>query len=149
MPPRALDDLPLARPIPYRSAADPDGLDLNTLLIPSPLTTFFMRVRGHRLRAWGVQDGDLLLIDRAIDPRPGHLLVVARGGRFLLRSLVAEEERWQLAPLAAAEAPIPLDRLDPHSSGVFGVAVQTVHHLLKTPGPRKGRGPGRGPRPQP
>jgi DNA polymerase V len=149
MAPLALDDLPLARPIPYRSAADPDGLDLNSLLIPSPLTTFFMRVRGHRLQDWGVRDGDLLLIDRAIDPRPGQLLVVARGGRFLLRSLVAEEERWQLAPLVAAEAPIPLDRGDLLSSGVFGVAVQSVHHLLKGRGPRKGGSPGRGKRPHP
>ena len=150
MSPLALDDLPLAQPIPYRSAADPDGLDLNTLLIPSPLTTFFMRVRGHRLHDWGVRDGDLLLIDRAIDPHPGHLLVVACGGRFLLRSLVAEEERWQLAPLGAAEAAIPLDRQDLLSSGVFGVAVQSVHHLLRGRGPRKkGGGPGQGKRPLP
>ncbi|MFI0402011.1 MAG: hypothetical protein ACH34U_03730 [Cyanobium sp.] len=27
--------------------------------------TFYMRVRGHRLRSWGVHDGDLLLIDRS------------------------------------------------------------------------------------
>jgi DNA polymerase V len=133
----ALGDLPLAQPIPYRSTAEPDGLDLNTLLIPSPLTTFFMRVCGHRLRDWGVHDGDLLLIDRAIDPRPGHLLVVAFGGRFLLRPLLMEGEHWHLAPLSAAEAPIPVDRRDPLDSGVFGVAVLAVHHLLKGRGPRR------------
>lgn len=132
---RALADLPLAQPIPYRSAAAPDGLDLNTLLIPSPLTTFFMRVQGHRLRDWGVHDGDLLLIDRAIDPRPGHLLVVAHGGRFVLRPLRVQGEQWHLAALAISEAPIPLDRHDPLDSGLFGVAVQTVHHLLKRRGP--------------
>lgn len=125
--PPALADLPLAQPIPYRSAAHPDGIDLNTLLIPSPLTTFFMRVRGHRLGAWGVRDGDLLVIDRAVALRPGHLLVVAHGGRFLLRPLVVEGGQWRLAPLGNAEAPIPLDALDPLASGVFGVAVQAVH----------------------
>lgn len=135
---RLLADLPLAQPIPYRSAADPDGLDLNTLLIPSPLTTFFMRVRGDRLRDWGVRDGDLLLIDRAIAPRPGHLLVVAHGGRFLLRPLRVEGEQWHLAALAISEPPIPLDRRDPLDSGLFGVAVQAVHHLLTK------REPGRG-----
>lgn len=137
MPSLDFDALPLARPIPHRSAAEPDGLDLNSLLIPSPLTTFFMRVRGHRLRAWGVCDGDLLLIDRSIDPHPGHLLVVAHGGRFLLRPLVAAGEHWHLASLAAAEAPIPLDRQDLLSSGVFGVAVLVVHHLLKGRRPRR------------
>jgi DNA polymerase V len=140
----ALDDLRLAEPIPYRSAAHPDGIDLNTLLIPSPLTTFFMRVRGHRLGDWGVRDGDLLMIDRAIDPRPGHLLVVAYGGRFLLRPLVVEGGRWQLASLGRAEAAIPLEGLETATSDLFGVAVQAVHHLLKRPDaaapPRQTRG---------
>ncbi|MFN9644641.1 MAG: LexA family protein [Cyanobacteriota bacterium] len=122
-----LAELPLAQPIAYRSAAHPDGIDLHALLIPSPLTTFFMRVRGHRLGGWGVRDGDLLVIDRAVAPQPGHLLVVAHGGRFLLRPLVVEGGRWHLAPLADAEAPIPLDGLDPLASGLFGVAVQAVH----------------------
>lgn len=146
----ALADLPLAQPIPYRSAAHPDGIDLNSLLISSPLTTFFMRVRGHRLGAWGVRDGDLLVIDRAVDPLPGHLLVVAHGGRFLLRPLVVEGGQWHLAPLGAAEAPIPLDGLDPLASGLFGVAVQAVHQgserrsarsgaLVAEEGPRKRR----------
>jgi DNA polymerase V len=143
MGPLVLDDLPLAQPIPYRSAAHPDGLDLNTLLIPSPLTTFFMRVRGHRLTAWGVRDGDLLVIDRAVEPRPGHLLVVAHGGRFLLRPLVVEDGRWQLASLSPAEAPIPLEGLETASSGLFGVAVQAVHHLFKrrdaATGPQRAR----------
>lgn len=124
--------LPLALPIPYRSSATPQGLDLNSLLIPGPLTTFFMRVRGHRLQAWGVHDGDLLLIDRGIDPAPGHLVVVAHGGRFLLRLLVAEGDRWSLAPLSPHEGPILLDPLEPLDSGLFGVAVQSVHHLLRS-----------------
>jgi DNA polymerase V len=80
MPPLQLADLPEAIPIPYRSAEAPDGLDLNGLLIPNPLSTFYMRVRGHRLRRRGVHDGDLLLIDRSIEARPGHLVVVAHGG---------------------------------------------------------------------
>ena len=93
MAPLALDDLPLAQPIPYRSAADPDGLDLNTLLIPSPLTTFFMRVRGHRLHDWGVRDGDLLLIDRAIDRCNGSVSAAARVLRTNRTTIIAKIKR--------------------------------------------------------
>jgi hypothetical protein len=46
MPPLRLADLPEAIPIPYRSAEAPDGLELNSLLIPHPLSTFYMRVGG-------------------------------------------------------------------------------------------------------
>lgn len=88
-----------------------------------------MRVRGHRLRSWGVHDGDLLLIDRAIEPRHGHLVVVGHGGRFLLRPLEVEEGSWQLATLSPGEEPVALDAADLESSGLFGVGVAVVHHL--------------------
>ena len=47
MPLLTLEDLPEAIPIPYRSTAEPDGLDLNTLLVPNPISTFTLRVRGR------------------------------------------------------------------------------------------------------
>jgi SOS-response transcriptional repressor LexA len=125
-----LADLPEAVPIPYRSAEAPDGLDLNSLLIAHPLSTFFMRVKGDRLRGWGVHDGDLLLIDRAIEPLPGHLLVVAHGGRFLLRPLEVDGDVWRLAPLGPGEASLPLNREDLLASGVFGVGMVAVHSML-------------------
>jgi DNA polymerase V len=131
MPPLQLADLPVGIPIPYRSAEAPDGLDLNSLLIAHPLSTFYMRVRGHRLRNWGVHDGDLLLIDRSIDPRPGHLVVVAHGERFLLRPLEVEGENWRLASLSPGEVPLPLDPGDLETSGLFGVGVAVVHDMVR------------------
>ncbi len=129
MPLLQLADLPEGIPIPFRSAEAPDGLDLIGLLIAHPLSTFYMWVRGHRPRRWGVHDGDLLLIDRSIDPQPGHLVVVAHGGRFLLRPLMVEGGSWQLAALSPGEAPLPLDPEDLETSGLFGVGVAVVHHL--------------------
>ncbi|MFN9570421.1 MAG: S24 family peptidase [Cyanobacteriota bacterium] len=131
MPPLQLADLPEAIPIPCRSAEALDGLDLNSLLILHPLSTFYMWVRGHRLRAWGVHDGDLLLIDRSIKPRHGHLVVVAHKGRFVLRPLKVEGETWQLAPLGPEEDSLALDPGDLVESGVFGVGAAVVHDLVR------------------
>jgi DNA polymerase V len=131
MSPLKLADLPEAIPIPYRSAEAPDGLDLNGLLIAHPLSTFYMRVQGHRLRSWGVHDGDLLLIDRSIQPSHGHLVVVAHKGRFLLRPLEVEGDNWHLAPLGPEETPLALDPGDLVESGLFGVGAAVVHQLLR------------------
>jgi DNA polymerase V len=90
-----------------------------------------MRVRGHRLRRWGVHDGDLLLIDRSIEPRPGQLVVVAHGERFLLRPLEVEGENWRLAALSPGEVSLPLDPGDLETSGLFGVGVAVVHDLVR------------------
>ncbi|MEB3243001.1 MAG: S24 family peptidase [Cyanobacteriota bacterium] len=139
MLPLQLADLPEAIPVPYRSAEAPDGLDLNGLLIARPLSTFFMRVRGHRLRRWGVLDGDLLLIDRALEPQSGQLLVVAHGGKFLLRPLEVGEP-WQLTALGEGETPLALDPGDWVGCGVFGVAVAVVHDLSGRSQPGQGWG---------
>jgi hypothetical protein len=55
-------------------------IDLNIELIPSPLSTFFMRVSGDAMRGDGILDGDLLVIDRSIDARPGMAVVATCGG---------------------------------------------------------------------
>ncbi len=74
-------------------------------------------------------DGDLLLIDRSIEPQPDHLVVVAHGERFLLRPLEVEGENWRLAALSPGKVPLPLDPADLETSGLFGVGVAVVHHL--------------------
>ncbi len=124
-----LDDLPLDQPFPCRTSSDPDGLDLNELLAPNQISTFYMRVSGHGLRSRGVLDGDLLVIDRSIPPQPGHLVVVAHQGEFLIRPLLREDGRWWLAPLRPGESAIPVEIDDVHASPLFGVAVHGIHQV--------------------
>ena len=51
------------------------GLDLNSLLIPHPISTFLWRVSGEAMQGAGIFDGDLLLVDRSLQPRPGRVVV--------------------------------------------------------------------------
>jgi len=50
-------------------------LSLDKLLVRHPSSTYFFRVRGHNWHHYGVFDGDLAIIDRALTPRPGELTV--------------------------------------------------------------------------
>lgn len=50
-------------------------LSLDKLLIRHPSSTFFFRIRGHNWHCYGVYDGDLAVIDRAITPRERGLVV--------------------------------------------------------------------------
>jgi SOS-response transcriptional repressor LexA len=45
------------------------SLDLNQLLIKHGASTYFFRVRGDHWQEAGVFDGDLAIVDRALDPR--------------------------------------------------------------------------------
>lgn len=67
------------------SLADEDfsaSLDLNRLLIEHPPATFFMRVRTTQ-SSYGIQDGDVLIVDRAVVPT-GNSLVLTEGEQELV-----------------------------------------------------------------
>jgi DNA polymerase V len=126
-----LADLPIGEPVPYRQDSFGEDLDLHAALVPNPVCTFYMRVRGNRLRQHGIQDGDLMVIDRSVEPCSGHVVVVAHQGSFLLRPLLRQGEQWLLEPVRPGEAAIPLDLEVFDRSGLFGVVVHAVHHLNK------------------
>ena len=88
-----LADLPIGEPVPYRQDSLGGDLDLHAALVPNPVCTFYMRVSGNRLRQHGIQDGDLMVIDRSVEPCSGHVVVVAHQGSFLLRPLLRQHRQ--------------------------------------------------------
>lgn len=51
------------------------SLHLGKLLIKNPASTFFMRVRGNTWQEQGIFDNDVVVIDRALQPRPNDLII--------------------------------------------------------------------------
>lgn len=51
------------------------SLDLHTLLVTSPSSTYFFRVRGHNWHRLGIYDGDLAVIDRSKTPQNGKPVI--------------------------------------------------------------------------
>jgi len=109
------------------------SIDLNVELVPHPSSTFFLRVQGDAMTASGIHHGDLLVVDRSMEPRRGSTVVVVHGGCLLLRRLEGQSPRWWLVADDAAVAPLPLTGDDPHLL-IWGVVIHAVHHLTRTPG---------------
>lgn len=105
-----------------------DGpLSLDRHLVPRPTSTYALRVASEALVDLGIHPGDELLVDRALDPRPGRVVVVvAEGERRLGRF-----ELHDGAPVLVNDlGEIPL------TAGVepWGVATIAIHHLPLGPG---------------
>jgi DNA polymerase V len=49
-----------------------------------------MRASGNVMRQHGINDGDLVVIDRSVEPCSGHVVVVAHQGSFLMRPLLRQ-----------------------------------------------------------
>ena len=63
------------------------GIDLNEQLIRHPASTFFLRVSGDSMTGAGIHDGDLLVVDRSLDAKPGRIVIAILDGAFTLKRL--------------------------------------------------------------
>ena len=52
-----------------------DDVDLNTHLIKNPPATFIIRVQGKSMSDVGIYDGDLLIVDRSINPKNSSTVI--------------------------------------------------------------------------
>ncbi|MEO0949384.1 MAG: translesion error-prone DNA polymerase V autoproteolytic subunit [Cyanobacteria bacterium J06641_5] len=63
------------------------SLDLNELLIQHPSSSFFLRVEGNSMIGAGIGDGDLLLVDRAVEPTNGRIVIAVIDGELTVKRL--------------------------------------------------------------
>ncbi len=103
------------------------GIDLNEQLIRHPISTFFLRVSGDSMTNAGIQHGDLLIVDRSLDPRPGNVVIAVLDGAFTLKRLKRHQGRLRLE---AAHPDYPALELNLcNEIQIWGVAIHVIHHL--------------------
>ncbi len=71
------------------------SIDLNRHLIKNPSATFYGRVKGDSLKNAGISNGDLLIIDRSLEPTNGKIAVCYIDGAFTAKRIqIAKKEIW-------------------------------------------------------
>lgn len=93
--------------IGFGSVASESGvtrLDLHDVLIRHAQATFLMRAAGEVMSAFGISSGDLLLIDRALTPSHGQVVIAVLDDEFVCRQLYKDKDRFRLrAPQVQSE----------------------------------------------
>lgn len=102
-------------------------LDLNEYLVRHPAATFFVRVVGDSMQGAGIESGDLLVVDRALEPAGGRIVVAAVAGELTVKRLVERGGSLWLMPANPAFA--PLDVTGDESFEVWGVVAAVVRTL--------------------
>ena len=74
------------------------ALDLNDLLITHPLATFFMQVSGWSLVLEHICDQDIVVVNRALTPRHGHVVVALVDNEFTIKVLHRQGSCIKLMP---------------------------------------------------
>ena len=101
-----------------------EAIDLNMELIRHPAATFFGRVNGDSMINEGIEDGDMIVIDRAIEPANGDLAVCCVEGEFTVKRLRIEPDRVWLIP--ANETFDPIMITDDSRFEIWGVVTFVI-----------------------
>lgn len=86
------------------------ALDLNKELVRNPASTFYARVRGTSMIDEGINNGDLLIIDKSIEPHDGALAVCFIDGEFTLKRFKDMGDHALLMPANKEFQPIMVNR---------------------------------------
>lgn len=103
-------------------------LDLTQILIKHPQSTYLWRARGLSMREMGINDGDLLVVDRAVRPVHGHVVVATVDGEFTVKELYQRGGRMRLK---AANPTFPdIIPKDGQTIEVWGVVTNGIKRFV-------------------
>jgi DNA polymerase V len=102
-------------------------LDLNEYLIHHPAATFFVRVQGDSMEGAAIHDGDLLVVDRALEPAHGRIVIAAVNGELTVKRLLLRDGGAWLQPENPAYAALHISEgLD---CVIWGVVKHVIHSV--------------------
>lgn len=101
-----------------------ESIDLNRELIRHPASTFYGRVSGDSMIGDGIEPGDILVIDRSIEPSDGDLAVCSLDGDFTLKRIALSDGNVRLIPSNEAFDPILVTQDSQFE--VWGVVTYTI-----------------------
>jgi DNA polymerase V len=102
-------------------------LDLNELLIQHPVATFFVRVAGDSMKDVGINDGDILVIDRSLEATSGKIVIAIVNGELTVKRFVQDNSSCQL--VAANPDYPPVEITEDTDFSVWGVVTSVIHQF--------------------
>lgn len=102
-------------------------LDLNDLLITNPNATFFVRVEGDSMEGERIFSGDILVVDRSLEPSNGVIVVAAVYGELVVKRLERRGGDIYLVSAKVGYQPIHISGVE--DCFIWGVVVGTVRSL--------------------
>lgn len=102
-------------------------LDLNHYLIKNPPATFFVRVAGDSMINAGIHPGDLLVVDRSMEPKDKSVIIAAIDGELTVKRIRIRRKKIHLVPENDA---YESQEISPESTfEVWGVVTNVIHAL--------------------
>ena len=122
--PLYISRIPAGFPSPADDYID-KNLDLNEYLIKHPAATFFVKVSGDSMIRAGIDTGDILIVDRAVEPVHNKIVVAVLDGEFTVKRFKIKGKRVFLVP-ENNEYPV-IEIKEEMNFEVWGVVTNVIH----------------------
>jgi len=116
--------IPAGFPSPAEDFLD-KGLDLNEYLIKNKSATFLIKVHGDSMINAGIFDGDMLVIDRSVQPTSGKIVLGVLNGEFTIKRI--EKIKNKLFLIAENESFNPIEITGEMEFKIWGVVTFSIH----------------------
>jgi len=103
------------------------SLDLNKDLITNPSSTFYAKVKGNSMVDAGINNGDIIVIDKAIEPANGKKAVCYIDGEFTLKTIKIKKNELWLIPANPEFKPIKVT--EENEFIIWGIVTFVIHKL--------------------
>ena len=117
-------------PAGFPSPADDyqeNKLDLNKYLIKHPAATFFVRAAGESMIEAGIHPGDILVVDRSIEPEDKSVVIAVINGELTVKRLRIQNKKIALEP---ENGSYPTQQITENMEfEVWGVVTSVIHKL--------------------
>lgn len=100
------------------------SIDLNKTLIKNKDTTFFAKVKGHSMKDVGINDGDLLVIDKSLEPLNNRIAICQLEGEFTVKRIKIEENIVWL--VAENEDYKPIKVTPENEFMIWGIVINSI-----------------------
>ncbi len=103
-----------------------DDIDLNSHLITNAPATFIIRVQGKSMTNVGIYDGDLLIVDKSLNPKNYSTVIANVNEELVVKTLIKSKETNYLTSGSKNK----LDRIDLTDNPeiiIWGVVTYVIH----------------------
>ena len=103
-----------------------DDVDLNTHLIKNAPATFIIRVQGKSMTNVGIYDGDLLIVDRSINPKNSSTVIANVNEELVVKTLIKSKETNYLTS-GSKNTSDRINLTDNPEIIIWGVVTYVIH----------------------
>jgi len=119
--------VPAGFPSPADDYMDMD-LDLYGHLVPNPSSTFCIKVSGESMKDAGIKDGDVMIVDRSLEPKNRSIVLAVMDGEFTVKRINVNDKELYLMPENDSFTPIKItEEMD---FLVWGVVTYIIHKAV-------------------